>query len=332
MKDFCIVGSGIAGSVVAKELAKKYSVEIFDKARGPGGRSSNRRYKDTLSFDHGLQYISPVSNEFKKFIQNLEKKRIVKRWERNHLDFTFQKKSPSIKYIGVKGNNDVCKYLIKNIKTNYLSTITNVKFNSNYWVITINKKKKVFFKNLILTCPFPQLKKLSYKYLSKKVLNIKPQMNPNITVMVVYRNYSQVPISSIKFNDSVIAWASQENTKNRFKSQQSLWTIQCTEKFSKKNINFIKKKKKKYEQLILKKFEVLTGYQTKKIIFQNIHGWKYAYRKIETSNLRSLWLKKYQLGVCGDWFSGDKAEHAWLSANNLFLKVKKNPPKNIKRV
>ena len=70
-------------------------------------------------------------------------------------------------------------------------------------------------------------------------------MTPNITVMVVYRNYSQVPISSIKFNDSVIAWASQENTKNRFKSQQSLWTIQCTEKFSKKNINFIKKKKEK---------------------------------------------------------------------------------------
>ena len=149
-------------------------------------------------------------------------------------------------------------------------------------------------------------------------------MTPNITVMVVYRNYSQVPISSIKFNDSVIAWASQENTKNRFKSQKSLWTIQCTEKFSKKNINFIKKKKKKYEQLILKKFEVLTGYQTKKVIFQNIHGWKYAYRKIATSSLKSLWLNKYQLGVCGDWFSGDKAEHAWLSANNLFFKVKKN--------
>ena len=68
MKDFCIVGSGIAGSVIAKELAKENSVEIFDKAKGPGGRSSNRRYKDNLSFDHGLQYISPKSNKFRKFI------------------------------------------------------------------------------------------------------------------------------------------------------------------------------------------------------------------------------------------------------------------------
>ena len=25
--------------------------------------------------------------------------------------------------------------------------------------------------------------------------------------------------------------------------------------------------------------------------------------------------------MCGDWFTGDKAEHAWLSANNLLFKI-----------
>ena len=282
MKDFCIVGSGIAGSVIAKELAKENSVEIFDKAKGPGGRSSNRRYKDNLSFDHGLQYISPKSNKFRKFIQNLEKKKAVTRWENNHLDLTFEKKETSIKYIGNRGNNYISKYLIKNIKTNYKSTVTNVKFNSNYWVITLNNKDKVFFRNLVLTCPFPQLKKLSYKYLTKEIVNINPQMVPNITVMAVYKDCAQLPISSIKFDDSVIAWAAHENTKKRFISRKSLWTIQCTEKFSKKNINVIRKNKKKYEKIILKKFEALTGFQAKKVIFQNIHGWKYAYKKKKT--------------------------------------------------
>jgi renalase len=92
MKDFCIVGSGIAGSTIANLLAKKFSVEIFDKARGPGGRSSNRRYSDNLSFDHGLQYISPKTSEFKKFILNLKKKKVLKEWSGNHLDFNFEKK------------------------------------------------------------------------------------------------------------------------------------------------------------------------------------------------------------------------------------------------
>ena len=327
MKDFCIVGSGIAGSTIANLLAKKFSVEIFDKARGPGGRSSNRRYEDNLSFDHGLQYISPKTSEFKKFILNLKKKKILKKWDGNHLDFTFKKKKVSTKYIGLKGNNDICKYLIKKIKSNYLTNITNIKFNSKYWIITLNDRDKVFFKNLILTCPFPQLKKISYKYLNKKILNIKPLMIPNITVMAAYKNYKLMPINSIRFNDTILAWASQENTKNRFISKQSLWTIQCTEKFSKQAINFLKKNKKKYELLILKKFEKLTGYQVKNVLFQNIHGWKYAYSKIIT-NKNSLWLNKYNLGICADWFSGPKAEDAWISAKSLFFEIKKNPPKN----
>ena len=75
MKDFCIVGSGIAGSTIANLLSKKYSVEIFDKARGPGGRASNRRYGNNLSFDHGLQYISPKTHHFKNFILDLKKKK-----------------------------------------------------------------------------------------------------------------------------------------------------------------------------------------------------------------------------------------------------------------
>ena len=49
MKDFCIVGSGIAGSTIANLLTKKYSIQIFDKARGPGGRASNRRYKKKIN-------------------------------------------------------------------------------------------------------------------------------------------------------------------------------------------------------------------------------------------------------------------------------------------
>ena len=93
MKDFCIVGSGIAGSTIANLLSKKYSVEIFDKARGPGGRASNRRYKNNLSFDHGLQYISPNSNSFKKFILALKKKILLKNGLVIILILAFQKKT-----------------------------------------------------------------------------------------------------------------------------------------------------------------------------------------------------------------------------------------------
>ena len=114
MIDFCVLGSGIAGSTIANLLSKKYTVEIFDKARGPGGRSSNRRYKKNLSFDHGVQYISPKNKLFKKFVLNLKKKNVLKIWGGNHIDLNL-KSGNSSKYIGKKGNNDIAKFLIKNI-------------------------------------------------------------------------------------------------------------------------------------------------------------------------------------------------------------------------
>ena len=75
MKDFCIIGSGISGATIAKILSKKYSIDIYDKARGVGGRSSNKKFNKNESFDHGVQYISPKSSKFKRFIENLTTKK-----------------------------------------------------------------------------------------------------------------------------------------------------------------------------------------------------------------------------------------------------------------
>ena len=320
MIDFCVLGSGVSGSTIANILSKKYSVHVFDKARGPGGRSSNKRFKNNLSFDHGVQYISPKSKIFTKYIKKLCKKKILKTWDGNHLDFTFEKKTFSSKYIGKKANNDFIKYNLKNVKKSFSSLITKVSFNKYFWEITLKDKSKYQFKSLILTCPFPQLKKLAKKYLDKKILKLNVKMQPNITVMIALKNQESLPISSIKFNDDILAWAANENSKNRFKSNISLWTLQATLMWSKKTINKYKIDKSIMNQLITR-FIKLTGFEKNKIIFKRIHGWKYSYNYEKTPYL-SLWNNKYNLGICGDWFNGPKVENAWLSANDLAKKIK----------
>ena len=149
MIDFCVLGSGVSGSTIANILSKKYSVQVFDKARGPGGRSSNKRFKNNLTFDHGVQYISPKTKLFTKYIKKLYKKKILKTWNANHLDFTFEKKTSSIKYIGKKANNDLAKYNLRNIKKSISSPITKINFNKYFWEITLEDKSKYKFKSLI---------------------------------------------------------------------------------------------------------------------------------------------------------------------------------------
>ena len=184
----------------------------------------------------------------------------------------------------------------------------------------LSDNSKHQFKALILTCPYPQLKKLAGKYLKKKVLNLKVKMQPNITGMIALKNKKDLPISSIKFDDDILAWAANENSKQRFKSNLNLWTLQASLKWSQKKINIYKNDKSIINQLILR-FIKLTGFEKNKIVHKKIHGWKYSYSYQKTS-LSSSWSKKYQLGICGDWFGGPKVENAWLSANDLARKIK----------
>ena len=71
MIDFFVLGSGISGSTIANLLNKKYSTEIIDKAKGIGGRSSNKKINKSVTFDHGLQYYQPNNKKFKNYLKTL---------------------------------------------------------------------------------------------------------------------------------------------------------------------------------------------------------------------------------------------------------------------
>ena len=167
MKDFCIIGSGISGATIANSLSKKYSLDVYDKARGVGGRSSNKKLNKNESFDHGVQYISPKSIQFKSFIKSLISKKILKKWRGRHVFLNIDKKEDKkhIKIIGKKGNNAISKYLLKNINCNFSSEVIKIANKKKVWEISFSDGSIKFYKSLILTCPFPQLKKLSKKYI-----------------------------------------------------------------------------------------------------------------------------------------------------------------------
>ena len=135
MSSYCVIGSGISGATIANLLSKKNSVHVYDKARGPGGRSSFKRLNKTKGFDHGAQYISPKTIQFKKFITNLCKKKILKKWNGKHIFLNKLKKENKnhVKIIGHKGNNDISKHLIKNINCNFQSELEKIKYTQNQW-------------------------------------------------------------------------------------------------------------------------------------------------------------------------------------------------------
>ena len=67
MSRYCVIGSGISGATIANLLSKKHSVDLFDKARGPGGRSSFKR----LDKDKGLIMELNIFHQKVQLLKNL---------------------------------------------------------------------------------------------------------------------------------------------------------------------------------------------------------------------------------------------------------------------
>ncbi len=323
MSEFCIIGSGISGATIANLLRKKHSVILFDKARGPGGRASFKRIKGKIGFDHGTQYISPKTNEFKKFTKILIKKKILKVWGGKHVFLNSQKKEDKkhLKIIGKNGNNDISKYLLKNINCNYQSELIKIYYKNKSWHLFFANGKHYTFKCIILTCPFPQLKKLSRKFINNSFLKKSLKMDANITTMIAIKK-NMNSNSSYLFEDSILGWAGNENSKQRFKSKYDLWTLQSTFEWANKKINQNKRNKKENSKIMIDKFFQLSKIKKTKINFISNHGWKYSSNS-KPFKIKSFWDPKKKIGVCADWFVGPRLESGWISAQDLFKKISK---------
>ena len=321
MSSFCVIGSGISGATIANLLNKKHTVDLYDKARGLGGRSSFKRLDNQRGFDHGTQYFSPKTTEFKRFTKKLIEKKILKIWGGNHKFLSDKKKENKkhVKVIGRKGNNDISKYLLKNVKCYFQSELKKINFQNRKWNLTFNDGEMKNYENLILTCPFPQLKKLSKKYIKNSFIREKIKMDANITILIEIKK-TNLGYSSFLFNDRILGWAGYENSKKRFKSKSDLWTLQSTFNWANKKINQNKVLKKTNAKILIDKFFKLTGIKQTKILFSLNHGWKYSSNS-KPLKLKSYWNSRLNLGVCADWFNGPRLESGWISANDLYKKI-----------
>ena len=321
MSSFCVIGSGISGATIANLLNNKYSVDLFDKARGPGGRSSFKRFDKAKGFDHGTQYISPKTPAFKKFINILIKKKILKNWVGKHLFLNENKKENKnhLKIIGRKGNNDISKYLLKNVKCYFQTELKKINYKEKKWLLTFSDGSKKIYDKLILTCPFAQLSKLSKKFIKAPFIKKKVKMDANITVMFVVKK-TKKNVSSYLFGDKILGWAAKENSKKRFKLNQDLWTLQSTHNWANKKINKNRENKNQNSKILIDRFFKLTGIKKTKILFHLNHGWKYSSNP-NPLKIKSYWNSSLNLGVCADWFVGPRLEAGWISANDLYKKI-----------
>lgn len=85
MNRIAVIGAGIAGLTLARELSDRAEVVVFEKSRGYGGRMATRQ-AGPYQFDHGAQFFTAKSEEFTRFLEPYIEQGHVARWDANFVE------------------------------------------------------------------------------------------------------------------------------------------------------------------------------------------------------------------------------------------------------
>ena len=314
MNEIAIIGAGFSSAVLSHYL-RNDDVIIFDKARGPGGRSSTRKVEGVGVFDHGLQYITPKSKEFLEFIRNLS---LVKKWNG---DFVELGENTSVlpatdKYIGISGNNDFVKSTLNLDQCKFNHKIIKIEYKSDHWQLTTDKEQQFQSKKLILTMPQEQTNDLIRG--TGIDFEIKEHtMKPCFTMMLALQNKDFQHSGYAITNSSILSWCANENSKQRELNNinLTLLTIQSNEAYASQNYKRYREDKAIILDEMLHEFLRLFEIDSNQVTHKDVHGWLYAFSDHESSSV--YWDQNKQMGITGDWMTGGRAEDSWKNAKYL---------------
>ena len=309
-----IIGAGISAITIAQNLKNITNVTLFEKSRGVGGRMALRR-SGPYEFDHGAQFFTAKSEDFKNFIAPLIKENVIKQWNARFAEFKNNKllrktiwNSEYPHYVGVPGMNSICKYLSLELDIK-LNTKVNkiVKNTNNRWELFDEKLKNLGeFDWVISTAPAIQSAEILSKNFKYHTDLLGRKMLGCFSLMLGFKKALPLSWDAALIRDADISWVSINSSKpNRTESFAML--IHSTNVWAEKHLS------DNYQDVALflnKETSRIIGYDTSKADHIDLHAWRYAnIGKQNTSNL--LIDYENRLATCGDWVTQGRVECAF---------------------
>eukprot|EP01120_Amphizonella_sp_Union-15-10_P002772 TRINITY_DN13066_c0_g1_i1.p1 TRINITY_DN13066_c0_g1~~TRINITY_DN13066_c0_g1_i1.p1 ORF type:complete len:336 (+),score=60.99 TRINITY_DN13066_c0_g1_i1:103-1110(+) len=322
-KKVAIIGAGITGLSCARRLLSHgFEVKIFEKSRGVSGRCATRRIQD-FSFDHGAQYFLITDNDFKAFVDDLLKNKVVSEWEGPIQVLTNgairDTKTKVSRFVGVPSNSAIGKYLanpiLQNISLNTL--IDSVEHKDQMWNLKSSDKHLGTYDYLVVSAPAPQTFDLLSKSAQPVADEIKSQvkMLPCWSVLAAFSKPQNIPFVGAFVHDSALNWVARNSSKEGRSKSNDCWVLHATPEWSELHLE---EDPKDIANALFSAFQLALGPDRKldDPLVVVAHRWRFS---ITTQSLpkRFLYLPELKVGACGDWCGGQTIEAAFLSGWSL---------------
>lgn len=326
-----IVGAGIAGLTARQVLtAAGMDVDLFDKGRGPGGRTS-RRGIDQWHFDHGAQYFTARAPEFIQAVNRWTEEGHTALWEPrigSLMDGEFLESRGSVqRFVGVPGMNQVAKRLLEegsssSGSTSFETTITTVR--PGWFLRDTDDVEYGPYEKLIVTTPPAQARALVPQESSAQVPLIGAEADPCWALMVALDEPIDTPFDAAFIRDGSIRWIARNNSKPGRPDAES-WVFHADPVWSDRNIESTPQEV--VDELTAHAGDLLKPWLPEGFppgIRAVAHRWRYAQPRSFPGNTLPddfWWSPEENLGLCGDWCCAGRVEGAYLSGLRLARRI-----------
>jgi len=319
MTRIAIIGAGLSSAVLTHYLDPAIEIEIFEKARGPGGRMAQRRHAERY-FDHGAQYFTARGEAFQEFLAPLLQSGEIAKW--NPRITTLEKERKRYKriwsethFVGVPGMNQPVKSLLGQSRLHCGSRVAALGFEDEYWHLSLdNGDSGPAFDWVISTAPAPQSRELLPSEFVDSPEFDRATMLGCYTLMLGLDESVSTGWDAAVVNNSPLGWIAMNNSKPGRPAMPAVVAHTSSEWAE----DHIEDDPAQVESLLKDEVLELLALPAEAIEHSSLHRWLYA--KVSRPGSKPYCFDPgMRLAACGDWCIDGRVEAAFDSARQLAM-------------
>lgn len=337
MQDVLIIGTGLAATALASTLAGKARVTLVEKSRGFGGRMATRR-REGFEFDHGAQFFTARSAEFKQFLAQPVERDAVQEWQPRLTTLEagrepYKREWFEPHFVATPSMNSLCKESLKALENN-VDIILGCEVRTIEKVDTGNAfcRWRVFSKQsgspqealgefdwVLSAAPSAQTEALfaTTDFYHLERLHDAVHL-PCFSLMLGFDASPKLNFDLATVKDSPVALIVVNASKPGRAASHSL-LVHSDNHWARTNFDG---DRSQIQQQLIDETCSLLNLDATSIVHTDLHGWRYAKTEIAVEE-DFLLDDKRQLAACGDWCLGGRLEDAFLSGHRLGNKLVK---------
>lgn len=301
-----VIGAGPAGLMAARTLADhSMHVTVFDKGRGPGGRTSTRLFEEG-SVDHGAPFLRFTDERLKPWAQAWARRGLIARFlgrihpDSDAADFSEQ-------WTGVPGMRALAQHLATDLRVHTSTRIERLKRDGDQWTLMAEGGDSYGpFDHVIVALPARQAAALLSGVSPTMLQQLSSvEMQPVWTTMLAFDSPLEVDWDAA----SRLSGELDLVIRNTIKPERiglDTWVIHASPDWSTARIE---REAEDIESELLKAFRGATGQDLPTISWKRTHRWRFA-RTARGTLDESLFDAAKNVSACGDWATCGRDEHA----------------------